>query len=277
MRKLLIAVLALAAVLAVASVAVATNVYTVHLAKTTVKGKGTKAKPIPTGLSFGFKVEDSDASKRGTVIEKYSIGSEGLVTNPKLFPKCDFTELDDPTVPAKCAKALVGEGLVKNAAGPSQPGPNGERALADSTPCNLQLRLYNDGDGMTLRLDSNGKGIPPNFESDAVGCALPIATAINGKFVKRRIKGVVASDLDFTVPPNLRHPLSGVDNSVRRSDNKIFLTSKKIRVRGKRVKRGFYQKVGCKGNKRTVRATFVTEATSSQAPQKFTATKSSRC
>ncbi len=273
MRKLWIAVLALAAVFAVASVAVATNVYTVHIAKTTVKGKGSKATPIPTGLGFGFKVEDSDASKRGTVIEKYSIGSEGLVTNPKLFPKCAFTELDDATVPAKCNKALMGEGLVKNAAGPSQPGPNGDRALADSTPCNLQLRLYNDGDGMTLRLDSNGRPIPPNFESDTVGCALPIATAINGKFVNRKIAGVVGSDLDFTVPQNLKHPLSGIDNSVRRSDNSIFRKVKM--VRGKR--RGFYEKRGCKGNTRTVRATFITEATSSQPSQKFTATKTARC
>ena len=59
MRKLLIAALAVVAVLAVASVAVATNVYTVHLGSTTVKGKGTKADPIPTGLKFGFQVEDT--------------------------------------------------------------------------------------------------------------------------------------------------------------------------------------------------------------------------
>jgi hypothetical protein len=273
MRKLWIAVLAVVGVLAVASVAVATNVYSVHIAKTTVKGKGSTTKPIPTGLSFGFKVEDSDPSKRGTVIEKYSIGSEGLVTNPKNFPKCAFTDLDDATVPARCAKALVGEGLVKNAAGPSLPGPGGERALSDSSPCNLQLRLYNDGDGMTLRLDSNGRPIPPSFESDTVGCALPIATAINGKFVRRKIAGVVGADLDFTVPQNLKHPLSGIDNSVRRSDNQIFRKVKLIR--GKR--RGFYEKIGCKGTTRTVRATFITEATASQPSQKFTATKTARC
>ena len=76
MRKLLIAVLAVLAVLAVTSVAVATNVYNVHLGSTTVKGKGSKSKPIPTGLQFGFKVEDSDSTKRGTVIEEYAIGSE---------------------------------------------------------------------------------------------------------------------------------------------------------------------------------------------------------
>ena len=104
MRKLLIAPLAVVAVLAVASVAVATNVYTVHLGSTTVKGKGSKSKPIPTGQ--------------------------------------------------------VGVGLVKNAAGPVIPGPGGERALSDSSPCNLRLRLYNDGDGMTLRLDSDGRPVP---------------------------------------------------------------------------------------------------------------------
>ena len=119
MRKLLIAALAVAAVFAVASVAVATNVYTVHLGSTTVKGKGSKSKPIPTGLKFGFKVEDSDSTKRGTVIEEYAIGSEGLVANTKYFPKCNFTQLDDATVPTSCQKAQVGVGLVKNAAGPS--------------------------------------------------------------------------------------------------------------------------------------------------------------
>ena len=160
MRKLLIAALAVVAVVSVVSVAVAANVYKVHLGSTTVKGKGTKAKPIPTGLKFGFQVEESDPSKRATVIEQYAIGSEGLVANPKLFPKCAFTELDDATVPAKCNKALVGTGLVKNACRPEQLTSRFRR----STPCNLQLRLYNDGDGMTLRLDSNGQPIPPTSD-----------------------------------------------------------------------------------------------------------------
>src|SRR5215216_5632665 len=66
MRKLWIAVLAVAAVFATASVAVATNVYKVHLGSTTVRGKGTTAKPIPTGVKLGFKVEDSDPTQRGT-------------------------------------------------------------------------------------------------------------------------------------------------------------------------------------------------------------------
>jgi hypothetical protein len=268
MRKLLIAVVALAAAIAVASVAYAANVYKVHLGSTTVPGKGSKTKPIPTGLKFGFQVEESDPSKRATVIEQYAIGSEGLVTNPKNFPKCAFSDLDnEPAAPAKCKPALVGTGLVKNAAGPS-----GDQSLASSTPCNLALKLYNNGSGMILRLDG-GPPIPPSFESDTVGCALPIHTAINGKFVKRTIGGLPASDFVFTVPQNLKHPLTGVDNSVRRSDNLIKLRTKK--VNGK--KRGFYQKVGCKGGKRLVRATFKTEATASQPSQTFTAKKNGKC
>src|SRR5215208_1597240 len=267
MRKLSIAVLAIVAAVAVASVAVAANVYKVHLGSTTVKGKGSATKHIPTGLKFGFQGEETDPNKRATVIEQYAIGSEGLVTNPKFFPKCAFGELDDAAVPTKCAKAQVGKGLVKNAAGPST-----DQSLAVSSPCNLALKLYNNGSGMVLRLDG-GPPIPPSFESDQVGCALPIHTAINGKFVKRKIGGVTASDFVFTVPQNLKHPLTGTDNSVRRSDNIISLKTKL--VNGK--KRGFYEKVGCKGTKRLVRATFKTEATASQSPQKFTATKQSKC
>src|SRR4029079_14388428 len=114
---------------------------------------------------------------------------------------------------------------------------------------------------------------PPSFESDTVGCMLAIHTAINGKFVRRKIGGVIGSAFVFTVPSTLKHPLTGLDNSVRRSDNIIKLKTKK--VKGK--KRGYYEKVGCKGGKRLVRATFKTEATASTPSQTFTATKNGKC
>ena len=266
MRKLLIAVLALAAVVAVGGVAVAANVYTVS-GSTSAKGKGSKTKPIATGVKLAFQVSETDLTKRGTVVEKYAIGSEGLVTNPKYFPKCAFSDLDNPTVPSKCAKAQVGKGLVKNAAGPSN-----DQSLAVSSPCNLAIRLYNTGGGMAIRLDG-GPPIPPSMESDAIGCALPIHTAINGKFVKTKIGGLTSKDFAFTVPQNLKHPLTGIDNSIRSSVTNITLKTKK--VDGK--KRGFYEKVGCKGSTRLVRATFTTEATATQPRQKFTATKPVKC
>ena len=87
MRKLLIAVLAVVAVLAVASVAVATNVYNVHLGSTTVKGKGSKAKPIPTGLKFGFKVEDSDSTKRANGHRAVRDRVRGARREPQVVPE----------------------------------------------------------------------------------------------------------------------------------------------------------------------------------------------
>jgi hypothetical protein len=266
MRKLFIAAVAVAALVAGATVAYASNVYSVS-GSTTAKGKGSKTKPIPTGTRLAFQVSETDPTKRGTVVEKYALGSEGLVTNPKFFPKCSFGDLDDASVPSKCAKAQVGKGIAKNAAGPST-----NQALAVSSPCNLAVRLYNTGTGMAIRLDG-GPPIPPSFESDQIGCALPLHTAINGKFVKTKIGGITARDFVFTVPSNLKHPLTGIDNSIRSSISNVALKTKK--VDGK--KRGFYEKVGCKGSTRLVRGTFTTEANASQPAQKFTATKAVKC
>jgi hypothetical protein len=269
MRKLLIVALTLAAVVSVVGVALAANTYRMHKASTSKPGKGSKARPIPTGITLGFQVGDTDPSKRGVPVEKYALGAEGIVTNPKNFPKCAFTDMDnEATVPSKCAKAKVGSGIAKNAAGPST-----DQSLSASSPCNLDVRLYNNGSGMIIRLDSYGRPAPPDFGSNAIGCLLPIATAINGKFVKATIGGLAASDFRFTVPQNLKHPLAGIDNSIRESVSNIVLKSKL--VRGKRI--GFYQKIGCKGPRRTTRGTFTTEATASAPAQKSTATKQTKC
>jgi len=91
--------------------------------------------------------------------------------------------------------------------------------------------------------------------------------------VKTTIGDLPATDLRFTVPSNLKHPLAGIDNSIRESVTNIVLKTKTINGR----KTGFYEKVGCKGTKRTTRGTFTTEATASQPAQKFTATKQSKC
>jgi hypothetical protein len=267
MRKLLIAVLALTGVIAVAGVAIAANTYDVNVASSKPAGKGSVKRPLPKAVNFGFTVQDTDPTRRATVIETYAIAPEGLVTNPRVFPKCAFTDLDNATVPAKCSKAQVGTGLVKNAA-----GPTGDQSLAASLPCNLALRVYNTGTGMALRLDSQGAGQPPSFESDTIGCPLPVATAINGRFVKVKVDGVTASEFRFSVPENLKHPLAGIDNSVRETLTRIALRKKTATVGGRTRVVGFYESIGCKGTTRTVRATFTDESGA-----KFTDTKTGRC
>jgi len=275
MRKLFIVAVALVGVLVAAGgVAIAANNYNVDVAASTPVAKGSKAKPIPMGLKFGYSVTDSDPLRRATVIEKYQIAPEGLVANPKYFPKCKFTDLNKTSVPSKCNKALVGTGIVKNAAGPSN-----DATLAASLPCNLRLRLFNTGVGLAIRLDSDGKGQPPSFDSNIIGCPLPVSTAIDARFKKTKIDGMPSSDLVFSVPTNLKHPVGGIDNSVRTtiSNIKKIVTKKKVRIGGKTRKAGFYEAVGCKGKTRQTRVLFTTEQTATAAPVKVTATKESKC
>ena len=62
--------------------ALAANVYSVD-GSTKPGGKGSKSKPTPIQLKFDFTVESDDPTVRGTPIEQYAIGSEGLVTFPE--------------------------------------------------------------------------------------------------------------------------------------------------------------------------------------------------
>jgi hypothetical protein len=264
MRKLLIAALTLVGVIALAGVALANNVYETHVSGGRPIAKGSLKKPVPVSVDFGFRVSETDPSKRATPIKTYAIGSEGLVANPKDFPSCKFSQVQSGPA-AACRKAQVGTGIVKAASGSTS-----NQALAASLPCNQQLRLYNIGDGMAIRIDVDPPQ-PASFDTDQIGCPLSIHDAIRGRFVKTRIAGHPASDFRFSVPPNLLHPVTGLDTSVRESVSNLPRRVTTKRVRGRRVKVGFYEVVGCTGNRRTARTTYtsetgqVTQSTSTRA------------
>jgi hypothetical protein len=258
MRKLLIGALALVGVVAMAGVALADNVYETHVAGGRPIAKGSVKKPVPVSVDFGFRVTETDPSKRATPIKTYSIGSEGLVANPKYFPSCTFAQVQSGPA-AACRKALVGDGVVRAASGSSN-----NQALAASLPCNQRLRLYNIGNGMAIRLDVDPPfpTLPtgaPDFDTDDFGCPLSIHDSIKGRFVKTRIAGHPATDYRFSVPPNLLHPVTGLDTSVRESISHIDRKSTTARVKGKRRKVGFYEVVGCTGNRRTARTIYESE------------------
>jgi hypothetical protein len=265
MRKLLIGALALAGVIALAGGALAQNRYETHVAGGRPIAKGTPTKPVPVSVEFGFRVSETDPTKRATPIETYAIGSEGLVANPRDFPSCTFRQVQSGPARA-CRRALVGDGIVKAATGPSA-----DQALARSLPCHQRLRLYNIGDGMAIRLDVDPPA-PTSFDTDQLGCPLSIHDAIRGRFVRTRIAGHPASDFRFSVPPNLLHPVTGLDTSVRETVSNLPRRVRTKRVRGKRVRVGFYQVVGCTGNRRTARTTYTSET-----GQVTRSTASSRC
>ena len=270
MRKLSIAAMTAISVLALAGVALAANVYTVD-GSTKPGGKGTKSKPVPILLKFDFQVESDDPTVRGTPIEQFKIGSEGLVTYPELFKACTFSQANrDGSISPACKKAKVGSGLVQNIVGPA------------SSPtvkifCNLRLGLYNlsgmgKNGGMAIRLDGDPKEPALQNPTDkTINCPTAIHGAIKAKFAPTKIGGMPADDLRFSVPAELLHP-SGLDTTVRNTISTILKKTATKRIGGKSRTVGFYSKVGCKGGKRTIQATFTDEQ-----GDVFKATKQGKC
>jgi hypothetical protein len=284
MRKLLIPALAALVAIAVAGIAYAANVYTVD-GDTAPHGKGSAAKPLPVSLDFSYTVADSDPANRGIPVEKYFIGAEGLVTYPKAFPSCSGgtsgANNPDPAAAAKaCKKARVGGGIIKALVGT-------RAAPTSSANCVLELNLYNlkpgsYGDagkigktgGLAIRIDGDPPP-PPSIDDQYKGqCLAAQHAAIIAPYKTVKIKGVKSSELQFTVPPELLHPAQGLDVTVRdvTSAIKKIVSKKAITIKGKKRKVGFYSAIGCKGGKRSIQVTFVSET-----GQKSPVTKDKAC
>jgi hypothetical protein len=272
MRKFLTAALAAMAVLAVAGLAYAANVYTVD-GSTSPRGKGSANRPLPVSLNFDYTVADENPANRGTPVEKYFIGAEGLVTYPEEFPNCPYSTpsggganaQDADVAKRACRKARVGGGIIKAYAGPSQ----------DQTVklnCVLELNLYNLKPGnygtrgkvsrkhgaLGIRIDGV-QPLPPSLDDQYKGqCAAPQNEAILAPYKPVRIKGVRADELQFTVPQSLLHP-AGLDTVVQFVESAVKRKVAKKEIAGKNRRVGFYSAVGCKGRQRSIQVTFISE------------------
>jgi hypothetical protein len=282
MRKFLIAAAAVVSLLAVAAVAYAANVYTVD-GSTSPRGKGTAARPMPVSLNFDFSVRDENPDFRGTPVEKYFIGAEGLVTYPEAFPACSggangANNPDLATVKRVCKQARVGGGIIKAYAGPNQ----------DQTVklnCVLELNLYNIEPGnygprgrvsrkhgaLGIRIDGRQASIPSLDDRFKGQCATEQNEAIIAPYKPVRIKGVMSDELQFTVPQSLLHP-AGLDTVVQNVESAVRKRTAMKRIRGQNRRVGFYSAVGCKGNQRSIQVTFISEE-----GQRTPLTKNNRC
>jgi hypothetical protein len=275
MRKFLIAAVAAVSVLAVAAVAFAANVYTVD-GGTSPRGKGTPTKPLPVSLNFAYTVADENPALRGTPVEKYFIGAEGLVTYPEEFPSCsggadgaNNTQLS--VVKRVCKKARVGGGIIKAYAGASPP-PESNSEIARSANCVLELNLYNlkpgnygprgkiskKHGGLAIRIDGVQASIPNLNDEHKGKCATAQNEAILAPYKPVRIKGVKSDELQFTVPQSLLHP-SGLETVVRDVSSNVRKRTARKRIKGTNRKVGFYSAIGCKGNQRSIQVTFISE------------------
>jgi hypothetical protein len=247
MRKLLLAVtLGAVAAVAVAGVAGAVNTYVISIGKTTPDKPGTKKKPVPVKLGFGYKVGDSE-NLRPSVVNQYYIAAEGIKFFASAVPKCTFAQSDEsPSYSSKCKKAVVGKGTIANAFG----------AATDRTakaPCDVTLTQINisNGKGVTKKRG----GIAIRIDTGPPDCPLDIHGSLVAPIYDVKLDGIPSSEYRFKVPDSLVHPAPGVDNSVV---DVVTTFPKKVReYKGQKV--SFASSVGRKGKKRTFRVTFVSE------------------
>lgn len=282
MRKLLIPALVAVVALAVAGLAWAANVYTVD-GHSTPAGKGTASKPLAKSLSFDYTVADENPANRGIPVQQYRIGAEGLVTYPEKFPNCagGATGANAPelaTVQRVCKKARVGGGIIKALVG-SRNSPT------ESANCVLNLNLYNlkpgnygefgrigKNGGLAIRIDGDTPP-PPSLDDQYKGqCLAAQHASILAPYHTVKIKGVTSDELRFTVPPELLHPAQGLDVTVRQVASDVLKKTARKRIKGVNRKIGFYSAVGCKGGKRSIQVTFVSET-----GQRTPITKDERC
>ena len=258
MRKFA-AFLVAAFVLGIAAVAYGQiqNIYTVS-GSTSPTRAGTKKKPVPVSVNFGYEVTEQNGN-RPSPVQKYSIRFAGLIVNTDLFPKCSFSTLQNQGPSACPSGSLMGTGFIRNATG------NASDPRDRSILCNAALSVYNSG---------NRKGViyvagSPNSTDERTRCAIELASPIDASFVRR--SGGSATALEFTVPESLRHPLPTLDNAVTSVTSKIRRATRKVKGRT----RGFFESVGgCVRGKRNITVVFTPEEGASKQAQRLATCRS---
>ena len=253
MRRVAALAAALGVVLVVVAVAFAqqTNQYTVTAA-VTPNAKGSKAKPVPVGVKFNYAITEASGLKPAPV-KTYKIAFTGLRTNGAFFPTCSSSKIsgagnNDTGCPKK---ALVGTGTID-----SYVYQTADPSGAGGFPCPKKIDLWNAGKNKLVIFIF---GDPA--QCGGVGALPPI----DAKFVNT---SGGAQALQFDVPPTVLHPVAGLSVAVHSTAS----TVKKLSVKKKGKKHGYFEAIGCSGGKRTVTVTFTPE-TGSPA----TATKSASC
>jgi hypothetical protein len=242
LKKYVVPVTALVVALAVAAVAFAQTQVNTYEISGGVSPKGAaKKKNKAISLDFGYKVSEQ-AGLRPSPVKKYSIRVEGGRVNGGKFPKCTASQINNAGTDARCPKgSAVGSGFIENATGAT------DNKNDRSVECNGSVTVYNSGQGKgALWIKGD-----PNSTNPRTKCAIPLATAIPAKYVKRGN----AIALEFNVPSNLLHPAPGLDNAVVSVTSKI----KRLTRRSKGKTYGYYEALRCKGGKTTLSVVFTPE------------------
>jgi hypothetical protein len=241
-----------AAGLVLASVAAGVNRSDVSRAVVSPGGAGNLRRPLPIAVQFDLRSRAENSKLRPLPTRTYILGIEGVRIFAKSFPACSLTKLKrHQGPPASCTDAKLGSGLVKGAAGLEE-----DETIAESVACNLKLILYNTGNSLALRLDANPP-LPTGFKSNKIGCPVPIHTAVPAPSRSVTIDGVPSTELRFTVPDLLMHPLEGWNSALQLISLKLEKRNARIRIGAATRTVGYVSAIGCAGGRRSFQVHFI--------------------
>jgi hypothetical protein len=235
-HRLLLATVAAVLCFAVAAVAQTTQFDIRGSASVT---GGTKKKPKPGVLKFGFTVTDPSGLQPAP-LQTYDIAIEGGRMNFHIMKYCSAAKINaaggDDSVCPKGSK--IGSGALKAKVGTAG------APLGEGLDCAATLTLYAAGKkAAALFVKSTIATCPA-----AVNQAIPMTYYTRGDF----------NGLKFTVPNELRHQI-GLDITVVDVDTTFPKVVKTIKKGKKKVKVGFVESTGCKDATREIEVTFTDE------------------
>ena len=153
------------------------------------KGKG-QAKPVPVARASTSASGDTDRpDARHRPSRVYAIGAEGLVTYPKHFPTCTFSQA---TSTDRLRGVQEGEDRRRSRAGAGRRGERPDSLREQpATATEAEATTTSAGQGATAAWPSGSTPIRPPRRpaSRTIGCPRP-ASAIMAKFVKIKIGGL---------------------------------------------------------------------------------------
>ena len=202
-------------------------------ASTSPATAGSKKKPVSASLSLTV---NATSPGRPTTSTAFKVTFAGMRANTTGLKTCTVASINAAQSDSGCNKAAkIGDGYVKNLVGTAT-DPNDT-----SIGCNLAVTLYNAGSG---RVAVFLKGAPTLTVAGGT-CVIPINQALDGRFASSST-GV---SLSFTIPGNLQHPITGLNQGI--SSIQTTIDRKTFTSKGKKV--GLLEAVGgCKGGSRAV-------------------------
>ena len=257
MKRIIVAVTVVVALIGAGSAYAAINTYTASISVPRSHA-GTKQQPVPTGYTENLKVHGTGGNRAGVqLIIKTRI--YGLVEDGKDFPTCSAAKIGAAQNDTICPKAAkVATGYITAALGPAND------FTAPGSPCDPVLDVWNGGQGKLIFFF---------VDTAAHQC-------LNGQLHTGQVPPYVATykqsgkylDLTVPVPDSINYPL-GVSGGLVGSLESEHLTYLKQtrKVKGKTV--AVTSSIACKGHKRPYSASF-TATLPSAGPAKETSTVS---